>query len=166
MYFIIGKAPEHLIKMQIGNWVISLKESISPLWKILTLTDKTFVLWNMCVLCYITDLIEGLFLLFATESVRFASIKKKKNHRGLPWWFSGWDSELPRRGHRFNSWLEKFYIPCSMGGEGEDRSYIWSMGEGCFPGGSGLKNWSANGGDLGSIPGWKRFPGGGHGNPL
>ena len=40
------------------------------------------------------------------------------------------------------------------------------MGEGCFPGGTVVKNWSANGGDLGSIPGWRRSPGGGHGNPL
>ena len=38
----------------------------------------------MCVLCYITDLIEGLFLLFATESVRFASIKKKKIIEDFP----------------------------------------------------------------------------------
>ena len=32
---------------------------------------------HILVLCYITDRIEGLFLLFATESARFASIKKK-----------------------------------------------------------------------------------------
>lgn len=33
---------------------------------------------HILVLCCITDLIEGLFLLFATESPTFASIKKKK----------------------------------------------------------------------------------------
>ena len=28
------------------------------------------------------------------------------------------------------------------------------------------KNMPASAGDAGSIPGWGRFPGGGHGNPL
>ena len=39
----------------------------------------------------------------------------------------------------------------------------------CFPDGSGVKNPPVNAGDagdLGSIPGWGRSPGGGHGNPL
>ena len=35
-----------------------------------------------------------------------------------------------------------------------------------FPGGSVVKNPPANAGDVGSIPGWGRSPGGGHGNPL
>ena len=35
-----------------------------------------------------------------------------------------------------------------------------------FPGGSAVKNPSANAGDTGSVPGWGRSPGGGHGNPL
>ena len=35
-----------------------------------------------------------------------------------------------------------------------------------FPGGSLVKNLSANAGDMGSIPGWGRSPGGGNGNPL
>ena len=38
-----------------------------------------------------------------------------------------------------------------------------------FPAGTVVKNLPANAGDtgdLGSIPGWGRFPGGGHGNPL
>ena len=39
----------------------------------------------------------------------------------------------------------------------------YSMG---FPGGSDSKETTCNAGDLGSIPGWGRFPGGGHGNPL
>ena len=38
-----------------------------------------------------------------------------------------------------------------------------------FPGGSGVKNLPAKSGDpgdLGSIPELRRFPGGGHGNPV
>ena len=35
-----------------------------------------------------------------------------------------------------------------------------------FPGGSGGKESTCNAGDLGSIPGLERSPGGGHGNPL
>ena len=35
-----------------------------------------------------------------------------------------------------------------------------------FPDGSVVKNLPANAGDKGSIPGWRIFPGGGHGNPL
>ena len=35
-----------------------------------------------------------------------------------------------------------------------------------FPGGSAVKNLPANAGDLGLIPGQRRFPGEGNGNPL
>ena len=35
-----------------------------------------------------------------------------------------------------------------------------------FPGGSVGKEYTCNAGDLGSVPGLGRFPGGGHGNPL
>ena len=35
-----------------------------------------------------------------------------------------------------------------------------------FPSGSVVKNPPANAGDLGSIPGWGKSPGGGNGNPL
>ena len=35
-----------------------------------------------------------------------------------------------------------------------------------FPGGSVVKNPPANAGDVGSLPGSGRFPGGGNGNPL
>ena len=35
-----------------------------------------------------------------------------------------------------------------------------------FLGGSGIKNPPANAGDMGLIPGWGRFSGGGNGNPL
>ena len=34
-----------------------------------------------------------------------------------------------------------------------------------FPGGSVVKNLPANAGEMGSIPGLERYPGGGHGNP-
>ena len=37
---------------------------------------------------------------------------------------------------------------------------------GGFPGGSDSKESACNAGDLGSIPGWERPPGGGHGNPF
>ena len=37
---------------------------------------------------------------------------------------------------------------------------------GTFPGGSDGKESACNTGDLVSIPGWGRSPGGGHGNPL
>ena len=36
----------------------------------------------------------------------------------------------------------------------------------CFPGGSDGKEFSCKAGDLGSIPGWGRYPGEGNGNPL
>ena len=35
-----------------------------------------------------------------------------------------------------------------------------------FPGGSAVKNPPANAGDMGSVPGSRRSPGGGNGNPL
>ena len=35
-----------------------------------------------------------------------------------------------------------------------------------FPGGSDSKESGCNAGDLGSIPGFGKSPGGGHGNPL
>ena len=57
----------------------------------------------------------------------------------------------------FDSWVRKISwrrdrlpIPVSMG----------------FPGGSNGKESACNMGDLGSIPGLERSPGGGHGNPL
>ena len=35
-----------------------------------------------------------------------------------------------------------------------------------FPGGSAVKESTRNSGDVSSIPGWGRSPGGGNGNPL
>ena len=40
------------------------------------------------------------------------------------------------------------------------------MGDPAFPGGSDSKESACDAGDLGSIPGLGRSPGGGHGNPL
>ena len=40
---------------------------------------------------------------------------------------------------------------------------IWKVD---FPGGWGVKNLAANAGDVGSIPGLRRYPGGENGNPL
>ena len=72
-------------------------------------------------------------------------------------WLRDW-TELNRHGRcQFNSWVgkipwrrERLPIPVSLG----------------FPGGSDGKESAYNVGDLGSIPGLGRSPGGGHGNPL
>ena len=51
--------------------------------------------------------------------------------------------------------MDNFIPTCSL---------LWG-----FPGGLVVKNLPANSGDAGdsgSIPGWGRSPGGGHGNPL
>ena len=61
--------------------------------------------------------------------------------RGL--WFDCWVGKIPWRRGRLPT-------PVFMG----------------FPGGSDSKESACNEGDLGSIPGSGRFPGGGHGNPL
>ena len=43
------------------------------------------------------------------------------------------------------------------------QRYIYSLG---FPGGTLVKKLPVNAEDTGSIPGWGRSPGRGHGNPL
>ena len=43
------------------------------------------------------------------------------------------------------------------------NAYMGLLG---FPGGSVVQNQPANAGDVGSIPGSRRSPGGGNGNPL
>ena len=48
----------------------------------------------------------------------------------------------------------------------QDSETIISTEAKGFPDGSAVKNRSANAGDLSSIPGSERSPGGGHGNPL
>ena len=55
----------------------------------------------------------------------------------------------------------------------ENRVTLWALGNSLsylvlenFPGGSVVKNPSANAGDLGSIPRLGRSPGEGNGNPL
>ena len=47
----------------------------------------------------------------------------------------------------------------------DSKTIIYTVAEG-FPDASAVKNLSANAGDLISIPGSERSPGGGHGNPL
>ena len=47
----------------------------------------------------------------------------------------------------------------------DSKTIIYTVAEG-FPDASEVKNLSANAGDLISIPGSERSPGGGHGNPL
>ena len=44
--------------------------------------------------------------------------------------------------------------------------YVFIPNEKGFPGRSAGKESACNVGDLGSIPGLGRYPGGGHGNPL
>ena len=48
----------------------------------------------------------------------------------------------------------RIFVSCGLGGDGD------------FPGGSDDKESACNAGDLGSIPGLGRSPGGGHGNLL
>ena len=61
------------------------------------------------------------------------------------------------RRSRFNPWVRK--IPW----KGDRPPIPVFLG---FPGGSDSKESACNVGDLGSIPGLERSPGGGHGNPL
>ena len=42
----------------------------------------------------------------------------------------------------------------------------YPLGDMDFPGGSDCKESSLSAGDPGSVPGWGRSPGEGHGNPL
>ena len=58
-------------------------------------------------------------------------------------WFDSWVRKIPWR-------RDSLPIPVFLG----------------FPGGSDSKEFICNVGDLGLIPGFRRSPGGGHGNPL
>ena len=67
--------------------------------------------------------------------------------------------------------LQKSYPMGSPNEDGQQGSWISSAvaTEGFirgFPGSSDGKESACNAGDPGLIPGWGRFPGGGHGNPL
>ena len=62
---------------------------------------------------------------------------------------------------RGSSWSRDLYVS-HMAGRFFTTSTIWDG----FPVGSDSKESACNGGDLGSIPGLGRFPGGGHGNPV
>ena len=75
----------------------------------------------------------------------------------LPWWLSWLRICLQCGRPGFHSWVgkicwrrERLSIPVFLG----------------FPGGSAAKESACNVGDLGSIPGLGRSPGGGNGNPL
>ena len=59
--------------------------------------------------------------------------------------------------NRHHSWMMGYYtvIPFT-------KEFVLALG---FPGGSVGKESACNAGDVGSIPGSGRFPGGGHGNP-
>ena len=76
---------------------------------------------------------------------------------GLPWWPSWLRICLRCRRPQFGSWFGKI---CWR----RDRLPIWLfLG---FPGGSDGKESACHVGDLGSVPGLRRSPGGEHGNPL
>ena len=68
-------------------------------------------------------------------------------------------------------------VKCTFPCPGPGKEALWSPDLGLcvwhslshfggFPGGSAIKNLPANTGDSGSVPGSRRAPGGGHGNPL
>ena len=65
----------------------------------------------------------------------------------------GCECSLPRKRLSENPW------ECEWMG-GFEAGYLHSS----FPGGEVVKNLPADAGDAGSIPGWGRSPGGGHGN--
>ena len=60
------------------------------------------------------------------------------------------------------SWLNHFFYDLKH--KLTDRRRVLQPWD--FPGGSGVKNPPASGGDEGLILGWGRCPGGGNGNPL
>ena len=78
-------------------------------------------------------------------------------YTGLPWWLSWQRIHLQCRGPRFDSWVGK--IPWRR--DRLSTSVFLS-----FPGGSDSKESTRNAGDLGSIPGLGRCPGGRHSNSL
>ena len=85
-------------------------------------------------------------------------------------------------GSRMCSSIHKAQLLCCRGLEGFDQLLVMERASWhhsglvwfllllvvlvCFPCGSGIKNLPANAGDMGSIPGSGRSPGGGNGNPL
>ena len=56
-------------------------------------------------------------------------------------------------------------IQVGMGGQ-EDGDICIHIADSGFPGGLVVKNLPANAGDMGSIPGMRRSPGRGNGNPF
>ena len=76
---------------------------------------------------------------------------------GLPWWLKWYRIHLKCRRPQFDSWIGT--IPWR-------RDRLPTPGFLGFPGGSDGKESACNAGDLGSIPGLGRSPGGEHGDPL
>ena len=111
---------------------------------------------------------------------------------GLPSCLSGRESACQCRRYGFDPWVRKIpwsrkqqltsvFLPGESHGQRNLAGYIQSMGSQRvgydwatkhasdswgFPGGSVVKNLTANAGDMGSIPGSGRSPGEGNGNPL
>ena len=73
-----------------------------------------------------------------------------KERRRKQKWISGWCNQQWERWRRLCNDIGFIGIKASLG----------------FPGGSVSKESTCSARDLGSIPGLRRFPGGGHGNPL
>ena len=92
--------------------------------------------------------------------------------KGEAIWSWRWAGTLEAGMHGFQ-FLLSLWLACYLGQVMISLSLdfiIWKKGDGNslqdFPGGSVVKNPPASTGDLGSIPGLGRFPGGGNGNPL
>ena len=64
------------------------------------------------------------------------------------------------------SWTSLWDLPTPTSSATPLPTCSFCPSKGGFPGGSDDKESTYNAGDLGSIPGLGRYPGGGHGNPL
>ena len=84
---------------------------------------------------------------------------------GLPWWFNGKESPCSPRDSQVSYPTPQFKSINSSALSLLYGSGLTSIILG-FPGGSEGKESACNAGDLGSIPGLGRSPGGGHGNSL
>ena len=72
------------------------------------------------------------------------------------------DSALQCRGHGFDPWELRFHMWCGVTPQKSSSIILFFRG---FPGGSVVKNPSANVGDAGLFPRSGRVPGGGNGRP-
>ena len=95
---------------------------------------------------------DGVYCTLLT--IMFGIFHNKVFQTGYSLFFrKGCEYSLPRKRLSENPW------ECEWMG-GFETGYLRSS----FPGGAVVKNLPANAGDAGSIPGWGRSPGGGHGN--